>query len=86
MNEKSSAQRASKPVTTNITVGKLRTLLEGMPDNASVLIRPHNSQEFQKSWNANTREVQNAYQANDDRYTPPQCLTIEVGEFSESGE
>lgn len=84
MSEKStSAQREPNVQTTNITVGKLRNVMQGLPDDAPVLIRPKDSKEFQKSWNNNTREVENSYQAQDDRYSPPQCLTIEIGDFSE---
>ena len=66
-----------------LTVGKLKQALAGLPDDAPVLVRPHGEEERARPpWNYNTREVQNAYRANDDRYAQNRCLTVELGEIS----
>lgn len=67
------------------TVGDLRKAIADLPDNAPILVRPNNGEEFGKApWRYQTRQVVNAYQANDDRYTQRQVLLIELDEIENS--
>ena len=78
-----------------ITVGALRRAIKDLPDDAPVLVRPQDGVEYQGHiakgehvpnwvvcWGYNTREVYNAYQANDDRYDQSSVLLIELGTLS----
>ena len=69
-----------------ITVGQLRKLLaenKDLHDDAPVLVRPHDGAEFSKEpWRYNTRELENAYHANDDRYEHSGMILLELGDMS----
>lgn len=73
-----------------LTVGDLRRAVEGLEDADIVLVIPHlwtdvknfgtdKRPDYAYPWDQyQTRFVQNAYRANDDRYSGP-CLLIELG-------
>lgn len=68
-----------------MTVGQLKAALADLPDDAPILVKPHNGEEFgAQPWRYNTRQVVNAYQANDDRYTQNQVLVIDLDEIENS--
>lgn len=65
----------------NLTVGELKSRIADLPDNAPVCIKLHDEAEWQKDWRYQTRELANAYRANDDRFAQNTILLIEVGPF-----
>lgn len=67
-----------------LTVKQLKAALADLPDDAPILVKPHDSAEFaNNTWRYNTRELANAYRANDDRYEQNQVLLIELGDMSD---
>lgn len=66
-----------------ITKAALIEALKDLPENAPILVKPHDGKIFANSPFAyDTRELQLAYQANDDRYTQHHVLLLEFGELS----
>lgn len=64
-----------------LTWGMLKKAAKDLPDDAPVLVRPASQAEYAvEPWRYNTREVQNAYQANDDRYKQNSVLCVELGD------
>lgn len=86
MNQQAKVDEKAIPT---LTVGKIRKAMDGLKDDCPILLKPHNQETFTKNpaqfgtdWVNQTREVAQAYQANDDRYQQNRVLLIEVGDLS----
>lgn len=65
----------------DMTVKELRAAIANLPEDAEIVVRPKDQEEFGDKWRYQTREVANSYEANDDRFTQRRVAVLELGEF-----